>query len=761
MALKSLVVALALAAPPALACGPLSQDPVFAHAQHPDYPLAQFAAGELGVVQPTWDVSYLVAAWRTLEGRPFTPAEQAAVVADWRASIFGGPYAIEAPPPPPPDPYRLWNEKLAAGRARAAEKGCAVPDAPAPPTWRSVPPDGFDSYENCLPDAFATATRTLEDRLGRDVCAAAEWMRGQITVFSNCGEGRRLPDPAPDGAPAWLVQDRAYQRAAALFYGLDFDGARTALDAIAADAASPWRGPAALAAARNEIRRASLAGGSTLEDVRRRLRAVRADASLAEWHASAARLERLARLRQDPPGAMRTLGERLASPATTGAAPPAPSDPAPSDALADFAWLAAKGVRGEDPLSAWIATFHVAEEFGPAESLHATPWTKGEGRFAEAAARWRETKSPAWLVAALTFAPPGEHADLVAAARAVPATSPAYHTAQYHAARLLLATGKSAEARAMLDAALAGDPPPGARNHFAALRLGVATGWAQLFEDALKVQVAATYDVELARTLDADPKAPRRRLFDGPGALTVARAVPAAKLLELAATAPAELRRGLTETAWTRAVLVGDDATARAAARAIGTLDPAFANDLRGWLAEPTPEARRFAGIFLMAKLPGLTWYPDAGDGRWGTPLVERLGVYEGRSWWCALERPAEYYQTTLWESAEKAAAAHPKVYDGLVPPFATPAEAAAIQREWRALAEVGMAPNFFARTFVARAESHPADPRVPEALHRAVYATRHGCKDKGTSEASARAFRTLHRRYPKSAWTQKTPYHY
>jgi hypothetical protein len=744
---------MALAARPAAACGPFVPEPVFAHAEHPDYPLARYASGRLGVLQPTYDLPWLVLAWRTLQGLPLTPAQQAAVVDLGRAhALQQGEYAAETP-----DGLEDWRKAAAAARAAAAAcPGGAPPEAEVR-TSHPTAKDAYETYENCLPDAFETAARTLADRGKRDACAAADWLRAQDVVFANCGgDGPMLPEPAPAGAPDWLAQDRAYQRAAALFYGLDFDGAARALTAIAADAKSPWRGAAALAAARNEIRRASLTGAPTLDAALARLRAIQADPALAEWHASAARLERLALLRRDPSAAMKALGERLARP------DPGPDLPA---LLTDYARLSDAGTTADDPLSAWLGAYRQRfgeDEAGPTDALDEHPWSAADAaaRSADAEKRWRATKSPAWLVAALTWAPAGDHPDLIAAAKALPPTAPAWATAQYHAARLLKASGHADDARRVLDAALAADVPASARNLFADLRLDLATSWRELFDDAIKTEVARTYDEELAKRLDADAAAPRRKLFDARGALTVTRAVPAARLLELAGTAPNDLRRGLTVAAWTRALLVGDDATAQKAARAASSLDPAFARDLEKWLAEPTPEARRFAGVFLMAKLPGVAWYPDAGAGRWDVPLPTRLNVYEGRNWWCPRDRDPEYYEALAYETPAEAGARHPQTYDALVPPFAT-ADADVIRAEWARLAEVGPAPDFFAREFVARAEREPPDPRLPEALHWAVYATRYGCHGPGTSAASKRAFQTLHRKYPSSPWAEKTPYHY
>ncbi|NJL72874.1 MAG: hypothetical protein HC888_15650 [Candidatus Competibacteraceae bacterium] len=51
--------------------------------------------------------------------------------------------------------------------------------------------------------------------------------------------------------------------------------------------------------------------------------------------------------------------------------------------------------------------------------------------------------------------------------------------------------------------------------------------------------------------------------------------------------------------------------------------------------------------------------------------------------------------------------------------------------------------------------------PRIPEALHMAVKATRFGTGDDNTSKLSAAAFKLLHSKYKGNPWTKKTPYHY
>src|SRR6267154_4450402 len=65
------------------ACGPFFTDAIFVFSKHPDLPFEKFAAGKLGVLQPNWARSYLVAAYRNLAGTPLSEGEARAIKADW------------------------------------------------------------------------------------------------------------------------------------------------------------------------------------------------------------------------------------------------------------------------------------------------------------------------------------------------------------------------------------------------------------------------------------------------------------------------------------------------------------------------------------------------------------------------------------------------------------------------------------------------------------------------------------------------------
>src|ERR1041384_4392544 len=71
----------------ALACGPSTIEAVFVHTVHPTFPVERFAAGRVGVLQPSYARSYLYAGYRYLSGSGFTPAEQRALTEFWEERL--------------------------------------------------------------------------------------------------------------------------------------------------------------------------------------------------------------------------------------------------------------------------------------------------------------------------------------------------------------------------------------------------------------------------------------------------------------------------------------------------------------------------------------------------------------------------------------------------------------------------------------------------------------------------------------------------
>src|SRR6476620_5309104 len=79
----------------ALPCGPSYITPLFEYEHAPENPYEKFAAGKIGILQPSQRRIVLIAAYRYLNGGGFSDAEQKALVAVWNAEFNNQPYEEE------------------------------------------------------------------------------------------------------------------------------------------------------------------------------------------------------------------------------------------------------------------------------------------------------------------------------------------------------------------------------------------------------------------------------------------------------------------------------------------------------------------------------------------------------------------------------------------------------------------------------------------------------------------------------------------
>jgi hypothetical protein len=235
MALRLLIAVLILAVPVELpSCGPFLPQALFHLTVWPEAPV-EFARGQLGIVQPTYERLYQVIAYRYLSGVGLNEAERRAILPSPQPTVDKNPWLVARNHFPGIQPLRRLEP------------------------YRQVKKEGyFDTYLNCNDDAFRTAAATLE-RIQR-TGAAAEWIAAQDVVFSNCSQGATIPQPASDPR---LRADRAYQIASAKFYSEQYEAARQDFQTIAADASSPWHDVAPYLAARCLIRAGRFAEAAT------------------------------------------------------------------------------------------------------------------------------------------------------------------------------------------------------------------------------------------------------------------------------------------------------------------------------------------------------------------------------------------------------------------------------------------------------------------------------------------------------------------
>jgi hypothetical protein len=554
------------------------------------------------------------------------------------------------------------------------------------------------------------------------------------------------------------------------------------------DQDSPWRATASLLAARTMIRKATLidakdAQPTELGAALAALQKIEADPNDAGLRASAARLESFVEFRLDPAKRFAQLAAQLSA--------AAPAEQL-GDAIGDYTQLLGPQTNftndvNEDGTSAPASDAKANAPSGDDLTDWIFAFTAANSAAAEHAFdRWNTSHTVAWLVAALAQAPPNStHAAvLIEAAAKVDAPNPAYLTVAFHRARLLAGSGKRDAALLSIDTVPdhLTQPNSSARNMFLALRMRLAPDVNEWLANAVRTPVLVAVDPDpeqwapdsefgiSANSPDAayeeKPKA-NVPLFDSDAAIALTKYFPLATLAAASQSPslPESLRRNLAQAAWTRAVLLHDRATAMALSPAMEKYFPQRARDIGVYTSAKTPGEQNFAAALAMLETPG--WEPlvEAGPGR-DVDSVTDLSNYR-QNWWCAWKRPAgvpdDKYDGNDYESSTKIAAPLSLLYtSGKVtsPEFLDAAARAQTEKEWDALAATGPAVQALGDAVLAYAKAHPEDPRVPQALHYVVRASRYGCyATAAKTNYSKLAYELLHKNYPDSAWTKKTPY--
>lgn len=745
----------------ALACGPFMVEAVFVHTVHPTFPLERFAAGKIGVIQPTYARSYLYVAYRHLAGSPFTPDEQQALTRLWRerldfASIDG---AGE-------DTTKAWLE--ARKKVASDERTISV--------YRNrEKPNEWESYLNCQNDAFDTATATLNDRIakyGADNEAVRTWVAAQDEVFSNCGGGSVIPAELPADADALMRADRAYQIAAANFYSTNFDEAKTRFAAIAADANSPWQRNATYLVARALARKGSLGPpeqkAESLGQAETQLRKILADQKFSSLHAAATRLLNLVRLRAHPRERIRELAQAL-----TNKTP----NPNLKQDLTDYTVLL-DGYLERDEAEEEQATSLKEADFGLPRDEDLSDWIvtvqgfddkAGEDQAGSdkagnhAVARWQATHSDPWLIAALTHAEAKDPKanELISEALKVKNKSAAFVSARFHAIRLYMEQGKSTEARELLDQSLNNERSAfdeSSLNLLTSRRMFLAQSLTEFLTDAARVPAALSWNDD-GREIPAEDswlgderKVQRGKpFFDYDAGHAFNEQLPLSVLKEAVKSdvLPVGPRRDLAQAVWLRAALLGDTQTADELIPVLANLLPEITPLLNSYRAATQAEDKKYAALYAWLKFPGLEPVVDIGFGR-EEPLSKQ-DLYRD-NWWCR-----SYFTPGTPEESQESVVFTAKA--GPPPAFLSPVEVQKGASEVVALRALGTAPNYISRQVIEWANRRPADQRVPEALHLAVRTTRYGCTDKETVRWSKAAFDVLHKKYPNSSWAKKTPY--
>ncbi len=732
------------------ACGPFSRYAIFSFSKHPDFPLDKYSGGELGVLKPSYARSYLYVSYRLMLGGKFNQAEQQALSGLWNERLDFNQENTD-------DSNVTWQEARRKVPGIPADVGIQV--------VRDTGQDNYSSFINCTPDAFRNTIKTLEERIAKFGAGSAEvkeWTLAQDQVFANCGSGQTIPAEAPNTSAPLIRYDRAYQIAAAHFYAMEYDEARSHFEKIASDTASPWHEQAEYLAGRSLLRKATLGAEAsrkeTFAQAEAQFKKFIADTTQSSLRLSAQNLLNLIHIRTHPAESVRELSRSLLQQEPNANLKQELWDYTilldralgDSDETVDEGLKKALETGEKDDLTDWLITFEAL----PKDSLQ------------HSIEKWEKTGSLPWLIAALSKIQPGDAkaSALINAAERIEPASPAYATAQFHLTRLLLEKGDRANARRQLDTVLQAQSgiPPSALNLFRQLRMMVAANLDEFLKYAQRQPAAYSWDDD-GRENPIDIKDDEdlktwggRSLLDADSTKILNEQFPLELLREAATNKnlPEHLRKQIALSAWTRAAILDDAETARALAPVASTLAPELKTYLDAYLSATTAANRKSAALYAILKSPGLAPYLASNIGRL-TPLGER-DIYRD-NWWCDMNVNTSE-DATEEDTSESSSKSFMQPLN-LAPEFFSEAQRAAATRERAKLLSLGAAPNYLAREVIAWADRTPNDPRVPEALATAVTATRYGCSDKETGKWSKAAFDLLHKRYPKSAWAKKTPY--
>lgn len=346
---------------------------------------------------------------------------------------------------------------------------------------------------------------------------------------------------------------------------------------------------------------------------------------------------------------------------------------------------------------------------------------------------------------------------LLAAAAAIPESSPAYLTAQFHRARLLLAAHQLAPARDLTSHVLTltrHSHEPEATNSFLSLRIQTAETFEAFLADAPRDMIsgdsqAAAMALSCAyRQPSSAPgkPAPLPDLqFDADAAAVFNQRLPLSLWAEAAhsASLPDHLRAEVGWAAWLRALILNKPQVAR-------TLIPLLPEPVRKVLSQ-SPDPNGFAASLILLHTTGFRPFLSQG--------VQRSSSYGNPSdfrdnWWCAGSTDAltPYVQ-------------HP------APPPEQPTFLTPLERQQATEQVTNLDANkdgvvWLGRRVIDYVHDHPDNPIAAESLALVVRATHYGgCSlgetDKEQSQISKEAFNLLHTRYPKSEWTARTRYYY
>ena len=613
---------------------------------------------------------------------------------------------------------------------------------------------------NCRPDAFRMARATYVERRARYGMGSVEldrWVRMQIAVFRQCGEDEGGPPAEP--AADWRAveqHDRRYQLAAWHFYRLGYLEAAARFRAIAQSTDSPWQAlarylvPRSLArhAVVNErmerqgwARKPSPGRVRFLEEALAEFERLAADeVYLAEFPSVTNQIMRI-RTELDDSAFVGDVERRLIE-------EPAAMDPID---LRDYDYLADRWhtVRGRpEEYGRWLQHVRVL-----ADSLaHGLHYDMVPAPVDELLDAWREERSLPYLYLALAFAhessPPQDLRDLLAQSQDHASGTPGYLAMLGQRLRVARILGDDAAVTELKDELVAQLPQAISRATANEMRLrlaSAATDWREYIQWGSLLPLDLPWEDAFARSLPLSRFhriTSETRLFSGEVAALLNLFLTPRMFMDVLDAPPlSEYQRSrLANAGWVRALLADDVSAAVELAAWVGRFSPLLKEAMARFVAA---EDKYFDAAWIVLKHPGLSPWVRPGVGRTQLeighkPASDRLGVSMSTyNWWCP----------KLGHNLDRLASDLPYLVRGVDP-------------DTQVTAELPTAAEFFGPHVIRYARENQSDPRIPEALHRVVFATRYSCQS-GPGAVSRAAYAILHEDYSGSKWAERTSYWY
>jgi hypothetical protein len=759
---------------PASSCGPDFPFAVFLLPHGPGGNYLAYAQGHLGILQPGYRTRSLVIAFDYITHHPLSPAEQQQAVAADKQIV--DPWQAEevAKKSAPSSGFDTWIST----RSALGPVDGYTPDAHLEVS-RNLPGKEYESFSNCLDNAFATAANTLSTlslSYGRTNTSVVEWTRGQDAVFSNCGDSKppqffgpgkppppppapHMPAVLPASVPLWLQQNRTYQLAAAHFYALDFDAAIASFRAIAADQASPWSIVSRYLVARVLVRQATISNLrldsssadpaqqasekaqliSILSQARKELLAMHAEPRMAPMQDDIDNLLDYVNLRLQPEAQAALLAQHLQNPTTRNF----------GQSLIDLTWLRTDRSDASKPsppfrpegdptgMIAWLDDMNQLDQTPDSVTGEPSPHTAADvaRTKADILHHWQTTHATVWLVAALMAAQPADatNAELIRAAAEVPASDPAYATVTYHRQRLM---PNDTSTRAQLLAVLPmikEHENTSTFNQFIALDSASAPTLDAWLATTGRIPANESSFVEQGEDIIPAPTTDvcgtkitpgTTRLFDADAANVFNRDMP---LRLLAASAersvlPENLRYQVAQAAMVRAILLDQPAIVHRMTPVLVQCRPAWAPLLAAYDASTTDNNRKLNGLLALMRFASTE--PSV---RYGEERREGFATYDSfrQNWWCTtVPAPDGTVDDNIsYTNTDR------NITPIARPLFLTAADTSEADAEVTALKKIASASQYFTTQALSWWKLHPSDPHTPDVLGEADRVLRNSCR--------------------------------